>query len=464
MDEELWNGLNVRPPVLRFDRQSILANLDQSQEAPPALSMALPKKPLPEDLPREQGWQQWVVTIALFSEYGYDGYTFRPPFLPDLNQWYSRQTVFLPWSLRVEGDGVGIIRRVHDETAALRALRIPDLIHRILQRAGIESNPSRPGRIAHRIIRQMGGLEGCRVFKIPGVRKLIASKDARQGIPRSRAVEIIRDVDPDTRTPTFTRHETLFIEPREKPKLEPHAVFDYLLKKEIFRPGLSFLCPNCTLDFWVEVGSFTETCRCEYCGHQFLIAPHLRHRGDWRFRLTGLFGREDNQEGAIPVVLTLLQLLRLQHGEGNVLYDTAVELRGPGLKCEVDFVFLERDNNGATRVLLGECKAGGRIEEVDLANMVVARRLLEGSGLESYLLFSKTAALFEEVELERFRAMTADRVPAILFTAKELEPYHPYWELGDNVRLPHKYPFSLEEIANNSAFLYLQRGTGDPPV
>lgn len=60
------------------------------------------------------------------------------------------------------------------------------------------------------------------------------------------------------------------------------------------------------------------------------------HIGDWRFRKNGLVDNDNNQEGAIPVLLTLFTLTHiLDHP--NLVYSTAIKLHGEGYDCESDF-------------------------------------------------------------------------------------------------------------------------------
>ena len=80
----------------------------------------------------------------------------------------------------------------------------------------MKSDVSEPGRIASRAIRQMGGVQGCRVFKIAGMRALVEKYKPLQSFTRSAAEQIIGEVDPVTNQLNFVRYESLFIEPREE--------------------------------------------------------------------------------------------------------------------------------------------------------------------------------------------------------------------------------------------------------
>ena len=143
----------------------------------------------------------------------------------------------------------------------------------------------------------MGGLQGCRVFKIEGVRKLIEKYGPLESFTRSGAVQVIGQNDPATGRPNFEKYERLFIEQREKPKLKAEDAFEYLVKNGVFQVGLKLKCSNCELDFWIFLDDVATEIRCGLCGRIFNITGQLRDR-DWAYRRSGLFGREDHQEEA----------------------------------------------------------------------------------------------------------------------------------------------------------------------
>ncbi len=456
-----WDGLGARTAVPHFEPQTVIADLEERGSAAPYVTLALPEQPPWQAALRRVHGQHWVVSVRSVTEPREQHYTLSPPMVPQLNEWYARCSFLDPSAFRAQPDGFGVLHPVDDATLHLVPIDIKELIARLLEHAGISAAPSRPGLIAERLIRQLGGVESCRVFKIPGVRKLLREPQAHKGITRKMAEQLIQD-KPSDGAPSFDAHRQLHIELRDEPELEPQAVFDFLLKKDILRPGLLLLCPNCTLDFWAPADSLRHQMSCELCGHQFGLGPQLGRRGGWRFRLSGLFGRADQQHGAVPVALTLLQLQRTSGSLTTVLHSTALELSGACPDCESDLVVVRRDPHCGACFLLGECKTRGEISADDICKLLRARDAIRDAGLDCYLIFSKTSPEFTENELERFRQLHADGVPLILFTAAELDPYHPYYGdgTGDARPVPYRYAHSFGELAANSASLYL----GPPPV
>jgi hypothetical protein len=457
VDERTWRGPNVKPPIYAFESQTVLADIEDRQGISYRITFALPAKPVPTATARGSPavLQQCAIGVRPLTEYGYKGHTLRPPNCPDLNEWLGRTCVLHPWSLRAQPQGIAVIVRLYQDTLRLYPIRRRDLIVHLLAHSGIAATPSTPGRIADRLIDQMGGLEGCRVFKIPGVRKLVEHRDARKGLTRGTATELIYDKDP-AGFASFDNHKTLFIESREKSDLSTHDVLNYLLTKRILRPGLLLRCPNCVLDSWFPVRSLRDQCICELCGHEFPIGPQLRGEGDWRFRLSGLFGRDDHQQGSIPVALTLLQLRRvLGRGRNSFHYSTGLQLSGESVNCESDLIVMHTDREGRGSFVVGECKTSLPVESDTVAKLVNARHAICRAGFPCYLMFSKTSGAFTDAELDGFRALRSDRVPIILFTARELEPYDPYGMAEDTKELPCPSPSSLDDIALNSAYRYL---------
>lgn len=246
VDDLTWNGLSVKPALYRLDPQNVLANLEMAPDGP-VLDFQMAPVVDPNDVPAAHRSQQFVASVEPLTEFDYDGYTLRLPYLPDLNEWYSRETVLLPDLLRVGAREIGLIRRLHDQTARVTPIGFEAIASRLLERAEIQATSSRAGRVAQQMISQMGGLEGCRVFKIRGVRKLVNSGEARDGLTRGAATKMIHDVDAASGAASFNRYGPLHVDGTRLGNAD--EAFNYLLRREMLRPGLKVVCPKCTLEF-----------------------------------------------------------------------------------------------------------------------------------------------------------------------------------------------------------------------
>jgi len=448
-----WNGLNIKPFMAHFESKNVLANIDKPYNR---LTITLQHPGNEFEMNGYNNHQSLVVTYNPPTLHEYPEYTLSLPYLPDINEWYGRNITFDPFEFRVGKGEFGKIIKLYEDTASLRPIKNNELIKKIFGRVDIKANESQSGLITKRLIEQMGGVDS-RVFKIPGVRKLIEFLNISDSITYSTAVQKIRDYSEITKTASFDKHKGLYIEARDKKDLTPPDVFDHLLDKNILRIGLEPVCPNCKLPFWMPIKDVIEEVKCEYCGYLFKIGLQLRHRGDWRYRRSGLFGKNNNQEGAIPVILSLMHFLR-RGGWDGFIYSTALNLinKQSDLNCEIDLAFLNSTNEGI-ELLIGECKNKQEITDQDIKNLLKVKQLIDSTGIKTYLLFSKLIP-FTDNEIKRFQNIQSNNSELILLTNEDLEPYEPYFEYTNKgIKLPDLYTSTLDGMARNSKFLYLDK-------
>jgi len=447
-----WNGLNVKPPVTHFEEQSVLGSVADDGETP-SITFQLPEKPFYHET--EFSTQHLVMSVCPLVDISkYQGRTFRIPFIPELNEYFGRECHFIWNEARAEAEGLGIIINAAQTDLTLRTLDNQRLVARVFEAFGMKAEPSQPGLISSQLIQQMGGLQGCRVFKIAGVRRLIEEYTPYQSFNRSAAVQMIRQVDPNTGIQNFSQHENLYIEKRSGGKLKPEDAFIYLVKKGVFRVGLKFDCPSCHLEFWLPLDDVKTSARCEYCGSEFNVTPQLRDR-DWAYRRSGLFGREDHQEGGIPVVLTLQQLnttLRMH----LMIYTTAMNITpetAPINSCETDLVIITQSYGRHVQIVIGECKTHKEITVQDVQNLKKVADAFPRERFEVFVLFSKLAPFTVE-EIERCRtAQDPYRYRVILLSVRELEPYSVYERTAKEYGI-NKIAISLDDLAKNTHLVY----------
>ena len=413
------------------------------------VTVELPEKKFIVDDYLSHRRQHFAISFSMLEgkNYYYPNHTLTVPNIRDLNDFYSREIgLFDPGGLRAEKNGFAKLIWTTDDRIFLNPIPFGTLIRRLFQHAGIKTEVSQPGRLANRIIEMFGDIDGARVLKIPGVRKILQDSKHDTLFTRSGAKQIIRE------TGDFIQHEDLYIEPRESPKLKPDEVFDFLLKKEILRAGLELRCELCHLQNWRSLDAIGDRWSCEYCGAQGLTSLQLRHRGDWKFRKSGLFSRDNNQEGAIPVILTLYAFLRVLEF-GSFVYSTALELDSP--RCEVDFCVLQYTRGSRIEIAIGECKSsGGTINQDDVDNQRLVWEKFNKAGFDCYMTFSKTADSFTDEELNLFNKIVDDGLPVVLLLNRELEPYHPY---AFNKKVSQMSYGTIGGMAEKSMQIYLEK-------
>lgn len=424
ISDEIWNGKNIQVPNFYFADHQILAAVDNTRESP-TISFAIPESPV--RLAANFSTQKYIISLwPGIGLYKNREFTIDLPFIPKLNDFYSRNARYQWNALRVEPDSIGLIVDGAATDLSVRAIETNKLFEHLFKAFGISATPSVAGLVCNRLITQMGGIDGCRVFRIGGVRDLIGKYSPDKSFTTSTAKQIIRGAETDH---PLSGYQDLYIESRNPGSaLTKDSVFDYLVRKEIFRPGLQLKCPNCRLDFWRSIDDIKTKTECEYCGGIFNIGPQLRDR-DWAYRRSGLFGRNDNQEGAIPVVLTLQVLDRANTLSKSIL-GTSMSLAPDGAdikQCETDFVYITTRNwDGRVQLALGECKTNQSITEQDAQNLVMASRVFPDNIFDVFIIFSKVSD-FSESELAIIsNASKSIGGRVILFSTKELEPWYPY--------------------------------------
>jgi DNA-directed RNA polymerase subunit RPC12/RpoP len=455
----VWNGLNVKAPYMYFSEGSVLATIiGEDSAGPPRVSFQLPQKPFQEDT-RLYGQHLVVSVDPGIGLFGNERATLQAPYVPELNEYYGRRCYFEWDRARVEPGGMGVINDASRTTLSLTALDVVELVKRLFLVAGIDAEPSKPGLIAARLIQQMGGLQACRVFKIGGVRMLLETFGPDTSFNHKCAMQAIGGGNPQKGIPSLGEYKHLFIEPRPRGmELKPSDVFSYLLKKGVFRTGLEFDCPNCRLEFWVSLDDVRTEVDCEYCGHRFNITPHLHNqRNVWKYRRSGLFGREDNQEGAIPVILTLQQLHTTFHSR-EILYTTAMHLKPQSAaipKCETDFVALvQRPLDGKIDIAIGECKTRKQIDDNDVNNLQAVADAFPSERFNVFVIFSKLNSFAPDELARTCRLNNHYRQRVILFTVRELEPYHLYERTAQEFKTD-RYTVSFDDMANVTEQVFL---------
>jgi hypothetical protein len=450
LSKDIWGGMNIRPSLMGFEEKSVLGS--ESGNGRISATFELPPKPFFDDAASR--WQKAVVSVHPLVRV--QGAILRPPYLPQLNEYYGRECYFEYNAVRSERDGIGIVADITTTSLTVHALDVRTLVRKVFEVFGISAKPSPAGLVGFRLIDQMGGLQGCRVFKIGGVRELIRAYSPDQTFTRSGALTTIRQHDPVSGAVGFSAHERLYIEPRDRRPLKPEDAFSYLLKKGVFRVGLRLVCPSCELENWVNLDDARTISQCEFCGREFNITPQLRDR-DWAYRRSGLFGRNDHQGGGIPVALTLQQIETALHG--NILaFTTGTELEPITAsieKCETDFVlFTESLHKKIFQIAIGECKGNRQITADDAQKMgLVADALTRDEQCEAFIVFSKTGSFTAE-EVERCKlAQHRYGQRVILLSERELEPYFMYERAHEEFEI-QRSAISLEDMAEVTQNIY----------
>ncbi|MGH8497471.1 MAG: hypothetical protein ACRERV_01460 [Methylococcales bacterium] len=452
-----WNGLNILPPMMCFDQVSTLGVLGRDN-GKPKVSFSLNGKPFCDDT-----WfhsQHLVASISFVGGlYGDDLHTFRPPYVPELNEFYAR-TMHLEYNkLRIESERVGLIIDAADTDSFLHALPVADMMERLFGMANYAAKPSSAGLITRQLIARLGGLQGSRVFKIPGVRRLLKAHGLMVSFTKRSAIQLIGKKDPDNPHAKFEDHEDLYIEPRPRgTKLNPVDVFSHLVEKGLFRIGAKLTCPICRMASWIALDTLKQRVICDLCGNDYDATRQLVN-GECHYRRSGVLGAEKNAQGAVPVVLTLQQLdTNFHRAFCDPLYSPSLDLDpkdGINLpKCETDFVWvIARPYPRRTVIILGECKDKGPIDATGIDILRSVADSFPRNRFETFVLLVKLSPFIPE-EINHAKVLNDKyRTRAILLTARELEPYHIYERTKAEFDI-ERYGGTPEDLARATVKIY----------
>ena len=469
-----FNGLNVRVPMMHFGQVSTLGVVG-TDFGRPRISFPLDDKPFSSD-----SWfhtQNLVASLSFIGGlYGDDQHTLVPPYIPELNEFYGRSQ-HLYDKIRSEPGRIGLVIDAADPSSSINAISVPDLFENIFEMAGFKSKLSTAGLIARQLIAQLGGVDGARAFKIPGVRRLLKTYGPTDTFTKTGALQLIGGKDPENPDAKFTDYEDhLYIEPRPPgTKLTPEAVFAHLVGKGLFRIGVELKCAHCRMDSWTALDVLKQKHVCELCGHEFDATRQLVV-STWHYRRSGLLGAERNAQGAVPVLLTLQQFgVNLKGLWHDTVYSPSLDLEseilGDPPNCEIDFVWLiPRSYPDRVVVILGECKdRGGKkdgakdigtIDEKDIDHLRRVADAFPRKRFDTFIVLAKLCP-FTAGEIALAKTLNDEYRPrVILLTARELEPWHFY----DRTKLEYKgikeYGSTAQDLANNTAQMYFKEDVG----
>jgi len=375
--------------------------------------------------------------------------------------------------LRIESERVGLVIDAADVDAFLYALPVAELVERIFGMAGFATRLSAGGLIARQLIAQLGGLQGARAFKIPGVRRLLKTHGPTAPFTKKSAVDLIASRDPDNPDAKFEDHQNLYGEFHPiRTKLEPAAVFSHLVEKGLFRIGVKLTCPSCRIPSWTALDVLKQHLACEMCGGEYDSTKQLV-KGEWHYRRSGVLGTDKNAQGAVPVVLTLQQLdTNLGERLRGDMYSPSLDLEPKNAanvpRCEVDFIWvIARSFPRKTVVILGECKDQGMIKSKDFAQSVENLRLvataLPPKRFKTFVLLAKLSPFTpEEIEIAK-TLNDGYRYRAILLTSRELEPYRIFERTKQEFDIKG-YGGTPEDLAQATAKIYFKEGQTGPGI
>ncbi len=168
-----------------------------------------------------------------------------------------------------------------------------------------------------------------------------------------------------------------------------------------------------------------------------------------------------NNQGAVPVVLTLQQFDANHYGQIH-LYSPSLDLKPKdGMSpFEIDFVWMTCGNaRRKSKIVLGECKdrPEDAIDQTDIDNLRRVADALPRDRFEAFMLLAKLAP-FSDKEIALARTLNGEHHRrVILLTARELEPYHFFERTTKEFSLIKEHGSSPEDLALVTAQIYFTK-------
>jgi transcription elongation factor Elf1 len=451
-DGHVWNGRNIKPARVARAWETVLAHLRQTYEESAWVEAQLPQLAFDRSLLRGRNGTQKVALDADVTDFtvGGERMTLRVPPLPNMNEFLGRGLD----GLRVKREHVSILQYAETSVCHLSPVTFRAAMREVLAHCGFKIKDSVPGKYSRRVLELMGGVGGCRVLKVPGVRKLLREKAAQTGIGGPNAQQVIADRDATTKQPSF-KDLGIYLDGE---RCTEQVALRHLVRKGVLVPGAALECPKCGERTWYSMTRMRAWVKCDCCGATSDTAVRLGTRIDIKFKVAPLWRKADVQYGVIPVILALWRLEE-QHRMGAGRYLTSAEVSGGGVEMEVDFLGLIEERDKRPMLLVGECK---NTHERDVKEMKAKVEKLkawydaiERAGVKACIAFVTTERSFDSDLLKECESMVTEGRRVLLLTARELDPYFAFSGESDDV--PFKYAGSMWELCANSRVRYLRR-------
>lgn len=414
----------------------------------------------------------WVNEIDLSDNYKND-YFFNFPSDKALTDMVARDFIFGSIDkVRLIKSAVvyynnGIMDEVH-----IHPLKTDEVFVELFKGYGMNISSSPAGVFAKRIIEYMDRLEGCRVFKIRGIRNLLIQLSKQGGDRKDKSKT--KDNEPKLHSQyggTFGElkgivgyrrkdeyggpnwdeqiYKDLVLYYQQPKPLTPAIAIDYLFKKNVFRVGLRFTCQNCGKEDWYHLTEFDSNFTCRYCfKNQHIGSLEGTTKKEWHYKADGLFMIPNAGEGSLAVILALWRLHHLEHGR-SFKYVTSQNIKGVK-DAEVDFIATMLGHFQMGDVLiLGEAR-----NYVDFTRKDISKLIEIGSKFPTkpYLCFATLKDKFSDKEKEELKRVIKHKFGLIPLTRLDLDPYDLYNRFNS---LKEKYAVTIKDFSFNLCSLNL---------
>ncbi|MHB1276133.1 MAG: hypothetical protein ACYC0D_09620, partial [Candidatus Humimicrobiaceae bacterium] len=215
----------------------------------------------------------WAINLSFIGFYEND-YVIDLPNQEGMQDLAKRDLMVGGWDhVRVSNNGLVYYPDSKDDIITIRPVKTDRVVDIIFDKIGFKRRPSPPGIFSQKILQLMDGLEGCRVFKIKGVRDALAVMNRDEGevivdgkkikgeIAKARPMtascikEIIKRTKDDcygSKNWIKELYENLVLYSGQPKPLNAETILNYLITKRLISPGRKFKCTNCSCEEWYK--------------------------------------------------------------------------------------------------------------------------------------------------------------------------------------------------------------------
>ena len=383
---------------------------------------------------------------------------------------YIQRNMYMDFSKmsRISNNGVVLFSSHIKGDVQIFPQKVFDLFKELFKENGFSIKLSSPGNYAKQIINSMGGLNGCRVFKIRGVREVLhqlsnLSKDVKKneninkisrfGLTYGEIKSIIGSRNKDKfGGPNWDSksYKDLIIYRGQQKSLNPEITLDYLINKNILRTGLRLTCRNCTKEEWYDISEFSDKFKCKYCFEEQNIG--VLDKKEWFHKANGLFMIPDSGMGSLAMILTLWRLKHASHLE-YFKYISSFNINNSenSIKGEVDFAcIIVKPFENTYDLIIGEAKNYTDFSNSDFKKLTSISRKFSH---KPYLCFCTLKDEFSSIERKEIKKLIRKNYKIIAMTRLELDPYDLYNRFKN---APFKTPVSLNQFNENTIKLNIE--------
>ncbi|MCU0756941.1 MAG: hypothetical protein MUE46_17835 [Xanthomonadales bacterium] len=253
---------------------------------------------------------------------------------------------------RISDDGPVFLADTRQSSMHLDFPAAESVIKGWLQERGWQVELSPPGRMANRIIEQIGGVWGISLLAREDIIKLLTELEKSEGLAFQSVMEKLKRKGADKVKST-------------------EMILKRLIEIGAILLGVKVQCPTCLRNNWRSIDSIRSLLRCDFCVSDFRFPMHSpKTLTEWTYRATGSF-ISSSAQGAFTV-LFLLRFLSGSYG-GSITPMFSYVAKKARESFEVDFTCLYKPAHRATKgysLVHAECKSFSSLfEEKDFERM-----------------------------------------------------------------------------------------------